>query len=147
MKVNDSPVQLCESQKHLGVILGKHPNFHGHIKRKSKICSKLISIIKTLPLYYTNIIPVSNHSSCNTRTQPMLELSQFFSRTKSFSNTFFSLCIKEWNKLDAKIRNLPFVSKFIKLQLIYFLTDGNSIFNIHNPIGIKLLDRHLILVT
>ena len=46
IEANNSPVQLCELQKHLGVILNKHFNFHEHIKRKIKICSKLISIIK-----------------------------------------------------------------------------------------------------
>ena len=62
-------------------------------------------------------------------------------KTKSFSNTFFLFCIKEWNKLDAKIRNLPSVSRFKKSFLIYFKTDENSIFNAQNPIAIKLLNR------
>ena len=31
---NDSPLQLCESQKHLHVILEKHLSFHEHIERK-----------------------------------------------------------------------------------------------------------------
>ena len=47
-KLNDSPVQLCESQKHLGVILDKHLNFHEHFERKIKICNKLIDTIKHL---------------------------------------------------------------------------------------------------
>ena len=28
INLNDSSVQLCESQKHLGIILYKHLNFH-----------------------------------------------------------------------------------------------------------------------
>ena len=44
IKLNESPVQLCESQKHLGVILDKHLNFH--IERNFKICNKLIGTIK-----------------------------------------------------------------------------------------------------
>ena len=63
-----------------------------------------------------------------------------YTRTKSFSNTFFPFCIKEWNKLDAKIKNLPWVSRFKKSLLIYFKTDENSIFDVHNPIGIKFLN-------
>ena len=62
-------------------------------------------------------------------------------KTKSFSNTFFLFCIKEWNKLDAKIRNLPSVSRFKKSFLIYFKTDENLIFDAQNPIAIKLLNR------
>ena len=52
IKLNDSPVQLCESQKHLGVILDKHLNFHKHIERKIKICNKLLSTIKHLSAHY-----------------------------------------------------------------------------------------------
>ena len=34
IKINNSPVQLCESQKYLGVTLDEHLNFHEHIKKK-----------------------------------------------------------------------------------------------------------------
>ena len=93
------------------------------------------------PKYIFNIIPVSNDSCYNTRLLLKLELTQFYTRTKSFSNTFFPFCIKEWNKLDAKIRNLSSIFRFKKSQLIYFKTDENSVFDVHNPIGIKLLNR------
>ena len=51
VKLNDSPVQLFESQKHLGVILDKHLNFHKHIERKIKICNKLLNTIKHLSIH------------------------------------------------------------------------------------------------
>ena len=51
IKKNDSPVQLCESQKYLDVILDKHLDLHNHIKRKIKICNKLISTIKHLSVH------------------------------------------------------------------------------------------------
>ena len=53
IKLNDNPVQLCESQKHLGVILGKHLNFHEHIERKIKIRNKLTVTIKHLSVHLT----------------------------------------------------------------------------------------------
>ena len=56
-------------------------------------------------------------------------------------NTFFPFCIKEWNYLDAKIGNLPLISRFKKLFLIYFKADENSILNVYNLIGIKLLNE------
>ena len=31
LSLNDNPIQLCESQKQLSVILDKHLNFHEHI--------------------------------------------------------------------------------------------------------------------
>ena len=65
----------------------------------------------------------------------------FYTITKSFINTFSPFCIKEWSKLDIKIRNLLSVSRFKKLLLIYFKTVENSVLDVHNPIGINLLNR------
>ena len=59
------------------------------------------------------------------RAQSKSELTQFHTRTKSFNNTFFPFCIKEWNKLDAKI---------------ICRTDENSIFEVDNLIGIRLFN-------
>ena len=39
IKIEDSPVQLYESQKHFVVILDKHLKVREHIKRKIKICN------------------------------------------------------------------------------------------------------------
>ena len=46
INLNDSPVQLCGSQKHLGFTLDKHLSFYEHIERKFKTCRKLIGTIK-----------------------------------------------------------------------------------------------------
>ena len=226
-------VQLCESQKHLGIVLEKHLNFHEHIAKKIKICNKLIGTIKHLsfhpprkslltiyksfvrphldygdiiydnpenktlinklekvqyqaclavtgafqgisreslyrelgleclqtrrwyrkiilfykilnglaPKYLFDISPVSKNRHYSTRNQSNLELSQFFSRTKSFSNSFFPYCIKELNKLDTKIKNLPSLSTFKKAPLVFCKTEENSLFNVHNHIGVKYLNR------
>ena len=231
--LNNSPVQLCESQKHLGIVLDKHLNFHEHIAKKIKICNKLIGTIKHLsfhlprkslltvyksfvrphldygdiiydnpenetlinklekvqyqaclaitgafqgtsreslyrklgleclqtrrwyrkmiffykilnglaPKYLFDILPVSKNRHYSFRNQSNLELSQFFSRTKSFSNSFFPYCIKEWKKLDTKIKNLPSLSTFKKALLVFCKTEKNSLFNVHNPIGVKYLNR------
>ena len=50
------------------------------------------------PKYLFDIFPVSKNQHYSTRNQKNLELSEFFTRTKSFSNSFFTYCIKEWNK-------------------------------------------------
>ena len=60
------------------------------------------------PKHLLDIISVSSGSCYNTRALSKSELTQFYSAAKSYSSTFFPLCIKEWNKLDAKIRNLTF---------------------------------------
>ena len=49
--LNNSPVQLYESHKHLGIVLDKHLNFHEHIAKKIKICNKLIGTIKHLSFH------------------------------------------------------------------------------------------------
>ena len=91
------------------------------------------------PKYLYDILPVSKNRHYSTRNQAKLELSQFFTRTKSFSNSFFPYCIKEWNKLDTKIKNLPSISTFKKAPLVFCKTEENSLFNAHNPIGVKYL--------
>ena len=48
VNLNNSPVQLCESHKHLGIALEKYLNFHEHIAKKIKICNKLIGTMKCL---------------------------------------------------------------------------------------------------
>ena len=49
--LSNSPVQLCESHKHLGIVLEKHLNFHEHISKKIKISNKLIVTIKHLSFH------------------------------------------------------------------------------------------------
>ena len=49
--LNNSLVQLCESHKRLGIVLDKHLNFHEHIAKKIKICSKLIGTVKYLSFH------------------------------------------------------------------------------------------------
>ena len=46
--LNNSPVQLYESHKHLEIVLDKHLSFHEHIAKKIKICNKLTGTVKNL---------------------------------------------------------------------------------------------------
>ena len=106
---------------------------------------KMIFFYKILnglaPKCFYDILPVSKNRHYNTRNQAKLELSQLFTRTKSFSNSFFPYCIKEWNKLDTKIKNLQSLSNFKKALLGFCKTEENSLFNVHNPNGVKYLNR------
>ena len=47
----------------------------------------------------------------------------------------------EWDKLDWKIKNSERLSIFENNLLNFIQTCANSIFNIHNPYGTKLLTR------
>ena len=51
------PVKMYESQKYLGIILDKRLNFHEHIKRRFKICNKLICINKHLSVSRSFVRP------------------------------------------------------------------------------------------
>ena len=114
---------------------------------------KMIFFYKILnalaPKYISDIWPVSNNRHCSTINQLNLEFSQFFTRTKGFSNSFFSYCIEEWNKLNIKIKNLSSLSPFKKALLDFCKTEENPLFNVHISIGVKYLNmlrlnfRHL----
>ena len=58
-----------------------------------------------------------------------------------FKNSFFSSAITEWNRLDLNIRNSASLSAFKKNLLNLILPRANNIFDVHNPIRIKLLTR------
>ena len=58
-----------------------------------------------------------------------------------FKNSFFPSAITEWNKLDLNIRNSASLSAFKKNLLNLILPRANNIFDVHNPIRIKLLTR------
>ena len=62
-------------------------------------------------------------------------------RTVSFQNSFFPYIVNQWNQLTPDIRNslsLPILRKSL-FKLIKPLE--NNIYNIHDPMGIKLLTR------
>ena len=56
-----------------------------------------------------------------------------------FENSFFPYCIKEWSKLNDKIRNIESINKFKVTILNFFRSKANSFFDIHDTNRIKLL--------
>ena len=60
-------------------------------------------------------------------------------KIKIFSKTFFPYYIDEWNKLNPKTRNAKSIYKFKKSIIAEKLE--NSLYNVHDPIGVKLLLR------
>ena len=62
-------------------------------------------------------------------------------RHNYFKNLFFPSAITKWNKLDLNIRNPASLNTFKKKILNFIRPSANSIFDIHNPLGIKLLTR------
>ena len=58
-----------------------------------------------------------------------------------FENSFFPYCIKEWSKLNDKIRNIESVNKFKVTILNFIRPKANSVLDTHDTNGIKLLSR------
>ena len=56
-------------------------------------------------------------------------------------NSYIPSTTLEWSKLDQDIRNAESYALFRKQLLNFIRSETNSIFNIHNAKGIKLLTR------
>ena len=92
---------------------------------------------ETSSSYLFNLIPNFNmfHNARLTYNIPPIKV-----RHNYFKNSFFSSAITEWNRLDLNIRSSVSLNTFKNL-LNFIQPFGNSIFDIHNPLGIKLLTR------
>ena len=68
-------------------------------------------------------------------------ITPFKVRHNFFKNYFFPSVISEWNKLDLEIRNSASLEIFKKHLLNFIRPNSNNVFNINNPLGLKLLTR------
>ena len=68
-------------------------------------------------------------------------LKSYYCRTDVFKYSFFPYAISEWNKLDLQIRKADSLLSFKNVLLKIGHPVPNSYFNIHNPVGLKLLTR------
>ena len=92
------------------------------------------------PSYLYNLIP-DRVKFYSTRSSQIDNISNLKTRSNFFRNSFFPSTITEWNKLDRDIRNSDSLNVF-KLSLLKFVRPvANSVFEINNPYGLKLLTR------
>ena len=73
------------------------------------------------------------------RSTASSKLRPFSSRTISFKKTFFPYCVKEWNNLNADIKNA--ISLNIFKKLIITEKKENPLFSVFDELGVKLLTR------
>ena len=90
-----------------------------------------------LPDYLHSCIEFFSQNKYPLRSVSSGKLKCILTRTKSFSKTFFPYCIDEWNKLNPEIRNAKSIYTFKKSIVTEKLE--NSLFNVHDSIGVKLL--------
>ena len=87
--------------------------------------------------YLADLLPKGTHSYNNCNSE---DITTFQSRTETSNFSFFSWSIVEWNKLDLKIWNSSYlVFRIYLLKRIWPL--AAPVYNIHNPLCLKLLTR------
>ena len=92
----------------------------------------------TSPKYLSDLLPEKRRLLNPQRSELFIE---FFSHSAFFDSSFFPFCVKTWNKLSSELRNSSSVSIFKKALLNYYRPKECSIFNIFDPVGLKLLTR------
>ena len=90
------------------------------------------------PKYLLNKIP-SSQTHYNTRNTDQVET--YYCRTNVFKNSFLPYTIIEWNKLDLDVRKSKSYAIFRNTLLKLGRPNQNTIYNINNPVGLKLLTR------
>ena len=73
------------------------------------------------------------HSTTQNKIKPIP------ARSKVFENSFFPYYIKEWSKQNDKIKNIKSITTFKVTILNFIRSKENSVFDIHDSNGIKLL--------
>ena len=103
-----------------------------------KLCHFYKILNEKSPSYLFDLIP---NLSRVRETRHSNNIPAIHTRHNYFKNSFFPSTISEWYNLDWKIR-IPGSLLIFKKNLQNFIQHcANSIFNIHNPYGIKLLTR------
>ena len=95
-------------------------------------------ISNALPSYLSTLL---NRSSSSYPQRRSGYLHHFIARTDYFSFSFFPHSVREWNKLDPAIQSSKSLMIFKNKLLPFIWPSASSIFNIHNPYGLKLLTR------
>ena len=89
------------------------------------------------PNYLVNLIPKCNQTIRTRNTH----VPNFHCPTDCFRYSFFPSSLKDWFYLDDNIRNLQSISIFKSKLLSFIRPVQNSVFNIFDPKGLKLLTR------
>ena len=92
---------------------------------------------KDVPNYLINLIPKCN-KTIRTRNS---HIPIFRCRTDCFKYSFFPSTLRDWFNLDVNIRNSESVLVFKNRLLLFIRPLRNSVFNILDPTGLKLLTR------
>ena len=107
-------------------------------RRFHRLCLFYKIINYLTPEYLRQLIPDSIRRLQNTRTNRDGVVS---TRTLKFRYSFLPDTSNSWNVLSSFIKNSPSLDIFKKRYLKFFSITSNSIYDIHNPVGLKYLTR------
>ena len=96
-------------------------------------------IKKQAPNYLINLIPKCEAAIRRTNNNFLT----YNCRTESFKYFFFPSTLNDWPRIDITIRNSESVLLFksSKVQKSFIRPNQSNIYNIFDPIGLKLLTR------
>ena len=89
------------------------------------------------PNYLLNLIPKSQQT-ITTRNN---HIPNYHCRTDCFKYSFFPSTLKDWFNLNASIRNSESLAIFKSRLLSFIRPIQSNVYNIFDPIGLKLLTR------
>ena len=99
-------------------------------------------ILGLLPSYLKDyLIPCDNLRTYLTRSSTQKRIKTFPARTKTFESSFFPHCAEVWGNLSEELRNVNSINKFKTSILNFVRPRENSVFEVHDIKGVKLLTR------
>ena len=103
-----------------------------------KLCLFYKIVVNKSPNYLYNYVSTVNQSYQTRSGDKFLHMC---CRTEYFANSFFPYTIKEWNNLSPEIRKSVSYEVFKNSLLKFIRPSPNSLFNVSDSLGIKLLTR------
>ena len=99
-------------------------------------------ILGLLPSYLTDyLIPCDHLRTSLIRSSTQKIIKTFTARTKTFESSFFPHCAEAWRNLSEELRNEKSINKFKTSILNFVRPTENSVFEVHDINGVKLLTR------
>ena len=86
-----------------------------------------------LPQYLSNYLKGNSNSVYNTRSASQITLNTFRTRAEKCKNSFFPICISEWNKLSNLTKQSANIKKFKNTLMKDIKSNERLLFSIHNP--------------
>ena len=104
-----------------------------------RLCHFFVLKKQHSPQYLVTEIPNERQLTYNLRNPRVYD--QNIGRTNRFANTYFQNTFTEWNKLDNDVKHAVSIAQFKSKLLSTVRPVGNSMYNIHDIIGVRHLTK------